>query len=383
MQRIEWTVLGLMSGTSMDGIDVAVIRTDGHRVAPATAEIPWPWATYSYDPELRGRLAELIYEPGQASRAGLRALENDLTDAHAAAVRRFLGEQGLASSAIDLIGFHGHTLLHRPERRLTRQLGDGARLAALLGIDVVNDFRAADVAAGGQGAPLAPLFHRAMAAGLDVPLVVLNLGGVGNITWLNGDDVVAFDTGPGNALLDDWVARHTDRPCDLDGALAAAGQVDQARLDQLLDHPFFDRPPPKSLDRQDFSLAAVNGLAAEDGAATLTAFTAAAVARARAFLPGSPRRWLVTGGGRHNPSIMAALRDRLDGPVEPVEAVGWLGDALEAQAFAFLAARSVQGLPLSLPGTTGVRRPVTGGVWHRAANAVRTAPRAFAADAHP
>ena len=270
-------------------------------------------------------------------------------------VRRLIAEHDLA---VDVIGFHGHTILHRPEERRTWQIGDGALLARLTGIDVVCDFRTADIAAGGQGAPLVPLFHAGLAAALEKPLAILNIGGVANVTWLGGDGaVLAFDTGPGNALIDDWALRHTGQPIDRDGALARHGHIDAARLAEFLAHPFFDRKPPKSLDRDDFARFADPDLSAADGAATLTAMTASAVARGAEHFPAAVRRWLVAGGGRHNPILMAALRQRLGVPVEPVEAVGWDGDALEAQAFAYLAVRSLDGAPLSLPSTTGVERP--------------------------
>jgi anhydro-N-acetylmuramic acid kinase len=274
----------------------------------------------------------------------------------------------MSAAQVTVAGFHGQTILHEPEAGRTRQLGDGALLAAETGLDVICDFRGRDMAEGGQGAPFAPLYHAALAADLEKPLAVLNLGGVGNLTWIGPEDdaILAFDTGPGNALIDDWAERHLGRPIDEDGALARAGTVDEAALSRLLADPYFELVPPKSLDRDAFDSAPLGGLAPADGAATLTAFTAAAVAAARAHLPASPKRWLVTGGGRHNPALMAALAGRLAVPVEPVEAVGWQGDALEAQAFAYLALRSLDGLPLSLPGTTGVAKPTTGGVLHRA-----------------
>ncbi|WP_354075044.1 anhydro-N-acetylmuramic acid kinase [Constrictibacter sp. MBR-5] len=353
--------IGLMSGTSMDGIDVALLETDGERV-----QAFGPRTTLPYAPGLRAALGDLVGDAQRAEHDPAGDLVAALTDAHADAVRGLLAESGVAAADVDVIGFHGHTVLHRPERRLTRQIGDGARLAAATGVDVVCDLRAADVAAGGQGAPLAPLFHRALAAGLVQPLAVLNLGGVGNVTWLDGARVVAFDTGPGNALIDDWVRRHTGEACDRDGRLAAAGTAQARPLQRLLDNGYFGRPPPKSLDRNDFSGDAVFGLSVEDGAATLTAFTVASVARALRHLPAPPKRWLVTGGGRHNPVLMQMLADDLAVPVDPVEAVGWDGDAIEAQAFAFLAVRSLRGLPLSLPSTTGVPAPTTGGVLHRA-----------------
>lgn len=264
-----------------------------------------------------------------------------------------------------MIGFHGQTVFHDPKNGLTCQLGDGARLAGRLGVAVVSDFRSADVAAGGEGAPFAPLFHAAMAKNLETPVCVLNLGGVGNVSWISNDGaVIAFDTGPASALIDDWVHEKTGASMDTDGALARKGNVDQSALDVLADNPYFDLPYPKSLDRDHFDRSPVNDLSVEDGAATLVAFTALAVSRAADLLPAPPLRWLVTGGGRHNPAIMAALRAAFLCPVEPVESVGWNGDAIEAQAFAFLAIRSRDGLPLSMPTTTGVSAPQTGGVIH-------------------
>ena len=277
-----------------------------------------------------------------------------------------LDRAGLRPADIDVVGFHGQTVLHRPQRRFTRQLGDGAALARQLGICVVNRFRHADVAAGGQGAPLVPVFHQALAADLQRPLAVLNLGGVGNVTYLGEDgEMLAFDTGPGNALIDDWVRSRSGAAFDADGHLARAGQVDGPRLAYLLTHPYFAKTPPKSLDRHDFTSSRLDGLSLEDGAATLAAFTIASAAQARAHFPRPATRWLVTGGGRLNAAVMAGLAETLGVPVAPVEAVGWQGDALEAQAFGFLAVRSLHGLPLSWPGTTGVPEPTCGGQVHR------------------
>ena len=287
-------------------------------------------------------------------------VDEELTLLHAVAVEQFL--QRHASRCIDVVGFHGHTILHRPAERRTWQIGDGALLARRLGIDVVADFRSADVAAGGEGAPLAPLFHAALAAPLPKPLAVLNIGGVANVTWIGeGETILAFDTGPGNALLDDWVHGRTGAAADFDGSLARAGHSSATDVARFLEDPFFDRPPPKSLDRDDFREITPEHLSLEDGAATLTEMTAAAVAAARRHFPASVREWLVSGGGRHNPALMEALHRHLGTPVRPVEAVGWEGDALEAQAFAYLAVRSVLGLPLSLSSTTGVPRPMPGG----------------------
>ncbi|KAA0680988.1 anhydro-N-acetylmuramic acid kinase [Roseomonas genomospecies 6] len=350
------TVVGLMSGTSMDGIDAALVRTDGEcRVEPLA------FVTIPYEDGFRAALRSCLGGKGP-----VEAVERALTDAHADAVRRLLAEAGAEAAAVDLIGFHGQTIFHDPARRRTWQIGDGARLARATGIAVVNDFRTADVAAGGQGAPLVPLFHRALADALPRPLAVLNIGGVANVTWIGEgvDDVIACDTGPGNALVDDWVLSGQGARYDSGGSLAGRGAVDEDVLASLLAHPYFDLPAPKSLDRDAFDPAPVRGLSVEDGAATLTAFTAASVARIVPHLPQAPLRWLVCGGGRHNATLMVMLADRLGVPVDPVEAVGWNGDALEAEAFAYLAVRSRKGLPLSLPATTGVPQPMTGGRFH-------------------
>ena len=353
--------LGTMSGTSLDGVDAALIETDGVTVAAIG-----PWRTAPYPAGLRARLLAVIEGRGERDEA-----ERALTTFHAELAEALLATAGVRRKEIALVGFPGHTVLHEPDAGRTDQIGDGAALAQRLGIDVVNDFRSNDVAAGGQGAPLAPLFHAALArgSGLSTPLAVLNLGGVANVTWIGGpadEDLLAFDTGPGCALIDDWVLRETGAAFDRDGRLAGSGTVDRAALRALMAHPYFDAAPPKSLDRNAFDPAPVRGRSAQDGAATLVAFTAEAARRALAHLPAPPLRWLVTGGGRHNPAIMAALAARLGAPCDPVESVGWQGDALEAQAFGFLAVRSRRGLPLSLPRTTGVPRPTSGGVHHSA-----------------
>ena len=350
-----WRALGLMSGTSLDGIDAALIETDGCDVVR-----PGAWLTLAYEGGLGDRLRGVL-----GGRGDVPGVENEMTRAHAAAVGTLLDRAGLAPAEVDVIGFHGHTIDHRPDVHLTWQIGDGALLSELTGIDVVCDLRRRDVAAGGQGAPLASLFHAALAAGLARPLAVLNVGGVANITWLGEDGAIsAFDTGPGCALLDDWMRRHGGQAFDEDGRLARSGEVDAAAIGRLLAEPYFSEAPPKSLDRNAFDVT-IEGLSPADGAATLTAMTAACVARALDHLAAPPSRWLVTGGGRRNPAIMDALADALDGPVEPVESVGWDGDAVEAQAFAYLAVRSLRRLPLTLPDTTGAPEPLTGGALHR------------------
>ncbi|MBV9734610.1 MAG: anhydro-N-acetylmuramic acid kinase [Acidisphaera sp.] len=344
--------IGLMSGTSLDGVDAAAIETDGERIAGFG-----PALTLPYDAALRADLRALLDRaPGLApDDAFLADVTARLTARHAEAVAALAWPAGL-------IGMHGQTILHRPERGRTWQIGDAARLARATGLPVAHDFRSADMAAGGQGAPLAPVFHAALAAPLEKPLAVLNIGGVANVTWIGEPGMLAFDAGPGNGPLDDLAARH-GLDCDRDGALSTPGRADPGVLARLLAEPYFARPAPKSLDRLDFSRAlaasGIDRLGVADAAATLVAFIAGAVGSAR--LPAPPRRWLVGGGGRRNPSIMAALRAALPAPVAAVEAVGWDGDALEAQCFGFLAARVAAGLPLSFPGTTGVARPLPGG----------------------
>ncbi len=355
--------LGLMSGTSCDGVDAALVETDGRAAISCGS-----WLSEPYDTAFHDRLRSVL-----GGRGDVVAVERELTERHAHAVRDLLARQNIAPRNVDVIGFHGQTVLHEPERGRTWQIGDGPLLAGLTGIDVVNDFRSADVAAGGQGAPFVPLFHAALAAALPRPLAVLNIGGVANVTWIGEEGVdgelIAFDTGPGNAMLNDWTLRHTSRPADIGGALAGSGRVDAGALSALLTNPYFERPAPKSLDRDAFDAAPLERLSAADGAATLVAFTAAAVAQAQKLFPRPVDRWLIAGGGRHNPTIMAALAQRLGAAVAPVEAVGWDGDALEAQAFAYLAVRSLRGLPLSVPTTTGVSRPLTGGRLNRASGA--------------
>ncbi|WP_193368334.1 anhydro-N-acetylmuramic acid kinase [Pelagibius marinus] len=350
--------LGLMSGTSLDGIDAALIRSDGARQVAMGAFLSLP-----YDPETRRSLRSVLGGQGP-----VEEVERELTLRHVAAVRRLLREAGVAAEEVRVIGFHGHTILHRPQEGRTWQIGDGALLAAETGIDVVADLRGNDVALGGEGAPLVPLYQAALAADLERPLAVVNIGGVANVAWIGETEgeVLAFDTGPGNALINDWVEQHGRDPLDRDGALARAGRVDEGLLARLLDNPYFDRVPPKSLDRDDFSAVPAAGLSLEDGAATLTAFTAATIAKAVEHFAAPVRRWLITGGGRHNPTLMAMLAARLEAPVEPVEAVGWQGDAREPRAFPSLPLRPLAGLPLTLPTTTGVSRPASGGRLHPA-----------------
>lgn len=359
-------VVGLMSGTSADGVDVALVETDGEdHVRPiAAGERPY---TAEERAMIRSAARRALAMPAPGPDPEVMAAERVLTIAHAEAVAALAGAERAT-----LIGFHGATVAHRPARGATAihgaapftwQIGDAALLSRMTGRPVVHDFRGADVAAGGEGAPLAPGYHRALAraSGLTGNIGVLNLGGVGNLSWFSSDAWGAFDTGPANALLDDWIARHDAGTHDANGALAAAGQVHDDVLLALTDHPWFDQPGPKSLDRDDFSADAVRGLSLCDGAATLTAFTAATVALALGTLPCRLSRLLVTGGGRHNPTLMRMIADHGGVPTDRVEAVGWRGDSMEAEAFAWLAVRSLRSLPLSWPETTAVPRPMTGG----------------------
>lgn len=359
------TAIGLMSGTSLDGVDVALIETDGERVGRFG---PTSYRAYSDDERglLRRALADALPVTDRNARPGILGdAEQLVTRAHAEAVDSFLQANNLSSSDIDMIGFHGQTVLHRPEQRLTVQIGDGHALARTLGMPVVFDLRAADVAAGGQGAPLVPVYHRALMRMLNPegPAAVVNIGGVANITYIDGETLIACDTGPGNALLDDFMLRRTGEAVDRDGRAAAQGRVDQEWIARALDRPFFTSPPPKSLDRNDFAALAIEGMSTEDGAATLTAFTAASIAMIAPMLPKRPMNWIVVGGGASNPTLMAMLGERL-APAAMVRGsdVGWSGDAVEAQAFAYMAVRSLKGLPLTFPGTTGVPVGITGGV---------------------
>jgi anhydro-N-acetylmuramic acid kinase len=363
--------IGLMSGTSMDGIDVALIETDGETVTRFG-----PHAVHVYrDDEvaiLRAAMEAASALRDRSERPGVIAdAEAMVTRLHAGAVNDFITVNSIERSSIDVVGFHGQTMLHRPEVRLTVQIGDGAALARAVGLPVVYDFRAADIAAGGNGAPLVPAFHRALVRTLDRPhpIAVLNIGGVANFTFIDGDgDPIACDTGPGNALIDDFMRGRNGVPRDEEGRAAAAGRVDEPAIARLLEHPFFARRAPKSLDRNDFrgwvaAQARLDEKSIEDGAATLAMLTAATVARAVSILPRAPASWIVAGGGARNLTLMRMLAERLaPASVQTADQIGWSADALEAQAFAFLAVRSLQGLPLTFPATTGAPRPTTGGL---------------------
>jgi anhydro-N-acetylmuramic acid kinase len=364
--------MGLMSGTSMDGIDLAILRTDG-----GDAVERGPSYFVPYDAAFRRRLEAGLVEAkaivrGDGRPGALAELEGEITIRHADAVSSFLRDVGPEWSQSDVIGFHGQTVLHRPTQGLTVQLGDGPLLAKLTGRTVVYDMRANDMTHGGQGAPLVPAYHAALARSLQGehahkrPVCFVNIGGISNITHVPAQgDPVAFDSGPGNTLIDQWVAREGGVPFDADGAIASEGGVIDAVVDAYLGSPFFLRGGPKSLDRNDFTLDLAQGLELADGARTLAAVSARAILKSAEHVTEHPKLWILCGGGRKNPHIVADLRDgaqQKGSEVVLAEDVGLNGDSMEAEAWAYLAVRSLRGLPLTFPSTTGCREAVTGGV---------------------
>ena len=358
--------IGLMSGTSLDGIDVALIETDGEDHV-----VRGPGMTVAYDGEMRARLAEALAHARSITARGQRpgmltTTERILTEYHGGALSAFVRKHRIQRGTIDVVGFHGQTVLHKPEAGLTVQIGDARLMAEYARLPVVHDLRAGDVAAGGQGAPLAPVYHRALLAGrADIigPVCVVNIGGVANVTYIGSDgELIAFDTGPGNALIDDWMSKKAGCPRDENGDAARTGTVNEEVVGFYLAHDFFRAPPPKSLDRNAFFWDLVEWMPVEDGAATLTAFTAEALARASEHFPQAPKTWVICGGGRHNATLMAMIAARVRANVISAEAAGLNGDMVEAEAWAYLAVRSLKGLAISFPGTTGVSQPMTGGV---------------------
>lgn len=355
-------VIGLMSGTSADGIDAALLQTDGKTI---TAFGPVLHKVYSES------LKAMIFQAyGRPPETDEDILEKMVTKQHAEAVFALLKKANLTPQDIDLIGFHGQTLFHKPaqfkgDKGETHSIGDGYLLSSLTGLPVVDQFRLNDISKGGQGAPLVPIFHKALGKNLPKPLVFLNIGGVANVTWLGEkkSEILAFDTGPGCALIDDWVRNYCNIPWDEGGEIAAKGTVHEDIVGKWLSHPYFFQGHPKSLDRQCFhsSLEDVAEISFEDALATLTAFTASSLQKALSFFPEEPKLWLVSGGGAHNTTLIGMIRERVKGEIKRVSDLGFNGDALEAQAFAFLAVRSLRKYPLTFPGTTGVTRPLTGG----------------------
>lgn len=361
-------VLGFMTGTSLDACDMAILETDGETIAAFGPAGERKLTDATRDIALEATRAALQWQRGTPEPEVFKAAAAAVAREHFEAAEGFLAQHQLTWSDIDLMGMHGQTVLHeRPHKdRLGRtvQLGDAQWLADAAGVPVAHDFRTADVAAGGEGAPLAPIYHlaRARTSGMKPPLAILNVGGVANVTfWTETGDIAAFDTGPGNGMIDLLVQARGAGRYDAGGRYASVGKVDEGVLRGLMGHPYFKAPPPKSLDRHDFSLEPLEALELEDAAATLVAFTAEAVKAGFALMGGTPTELVVCGGGRHNPELMKAFRERLAVPVSTAEDHGWRGDSIEAEAFAYLAARTARGLAISFPKTTGVPKPMTGG----------------------
>lgn len=364
-----YTALGLMSGTSLDGVDCALIETDGYGYVK-----PLGFVTIPYTQSERGIIRPVFGVKDRHDEALTPAIDV-VTERHMNAVRVLMAQEGITPKDVDVIGFHGQTIYHAPKDGVTIQIGDGTLMARELGIDVVDDFRSADVAAGGEGAPLAPIYHAARMAceNVELPCAVLNIGGVANVTWIGAgaDNILAFDTGAGNALMDDWIQSRTGEAYDKDGEHALSGLVDTNLLQEWLSHDYFKAVPPKSLDRNQWDIAAMGGVAksmehlnTQDGAATLLAFTVEGILGAVVHMPSPPKVWYACGGGRHNKALMKALNQRLGGVVRSVDALGWNGDATEAECFAYLAVRSLLSLPISFPTTTRAPKPLSGGVLH-------------------
>lgn len=348
-----WAI-GLMSGSSLDGIDAAVLRTNGESIQEYG-----PSLTLAYSQGMHNRLHRAVYKQSP----DLAVLERDITLLHAQAVKALL--QQCTNLPIEVIGFHGQTVDHRPQEGISTQIGNGALLAQETGITVVNDFRRSDIALKGQGAPLVPLFHAALTPKSPKPVAVINIGGIANISWIDEQGkIAAFDTGPGNVLMNDWIKQHhPEKQYDEGGRHAAKGTVNAEILDYYLNHPYFSQPYPKSLDRNAFSLSPIAQLSLEDGAATLTELTARSIALAARYTPTPPKQWIFCGGGVHNTELVKRLRQNCGNVILSHE-LGWDNDGLEAQAFAYFAVRRLKNLPLTFPETTGCMRPVTGGAIH-------------------
>lgn len=349
-----YRAIGLMSGTAMDGIDVALIETDGQKHVKRVGFHSVPYA-----PALRDKIRSCLNNPTRN-----RDVERELTLAHVPLIQDLLGDHNLTASDIDVIGFHGQTTHHDPDNGITLQLGDGQLLANETGIDVVYDFRSADMKAGGQGAPFLPVYHRALAwrDALDFPIAIINIGGVSNITWISDDTMIAFDSGPGNAMIDDWMKSKTGADFDDQGQTAAKGTASQNHVDQFMTHAYFTLPYPKSLDRNDFNDVGVSALSIEDGAATLTAMTATAIAHELARCPSIPDHIYITGGGRHNTTLLNMISSLVKKDVQSVDTLNWNGDSMESEGFAYMAVRTLNNLPISFTTTTGCAQDTVGGI---------------------
>ncbi|GMM94582.1 anhydro-N-acetylmuramic acid kinase [Qipengyuania sp. MTN3-11] len=348
--------IGMMSGTSADGIDVAALRTDGIAITELG-----PATTFAMRAELRCAIRR-----ASGNAIAPRELIEAVTAEHVLAAKTFLSMHSISTSDVRAVGLHGQTILHRPSEGISVQIGDAVKLAAAISVDVVDQFRIQDVEAGGQGAPIAPIFHAALMRDGPLPSAIVNIGGIANVTWFDGTRIVAYDAGLGNARLDDWMRDRAGLDFDEDGKHAVKGKVHETILETALAHEYYSRMPPKSLDRDELSVSNIDRLSVEDGAATLAAISAEAIVRSQQFLPRQPERWIVVGGGRRNPAIMRRLRMKL-GNVVDAEAVGLDGDAVEAHLIAYLTARKLAELPSTFPQTTGVVSPVVCGILNLAA----------------
>jgi len=371
MTNAPKTAIGLMSGTSMDGIDVAMLVTDGEQLMKVGPSASFDYSTHQRELLLAGlKDAELISIRTDRPH-DLDELEKAVTDWHCEAVENFMQENDLSADDVDVVGFHGQTVLHRPEQGLTVQLGLGQRMANRVGIDVVYDFRANDMEHGGQGAPLVPVYHQSLATNGDaeLPVVLLNIGGISNVTYVGSEgELLGFDSGPGNGLIDQWMLSEAGIPYDQGGRIASEGQIDQSIVDRYLAAPYFSQAAPKSLDRSDFPPMESGELELADGARTLAHITARSIAKSQEQFPTQPKHWIISGGGRLNDSIIRELREIVERKGQQLsvsEDIGLNGDMMEAEAFAYLAVRSMRGLALTFPSTTGCKKPVSGGVWVR------------------
>tara|TARA_A100000164_G_scaffold234726_1_gene208441 strand:- start:12244 stop:13323 length:1080 start_codon:yes stop_codon:yes gene_type:complete len=347
-----FTAIGLMSGTSLDGVDIALLKSDGVSIMSIG-----PFDSVPYQARFKQRLFNQL---GQVSVP--KALEEELTLIHANVICDFMKINNISKSDIDVIGFHGQTIYHNPKEKLTFQIGDGCLLAKLLDLKVVNNFRLSDVENGGQGAPLVPIYHQTLAKDIKKPLAIINIGGVSNVTFIGNQELIAFDTGPGNAPLDDIVFKRLGLSFDKNGEIAQSGVINKSILKKFLSHSFFARPPPKTLDRNSFNYRDLLDCEIEDALATVIEFIAKSISKSQDYFPQVVDNWYVSGGGSYNITLMKAISEALNFDVFPVNKLGWNADALEAQAFAFLAVRSLLGMPISFPNTTGVSKAMTGGV---------------------
>lgn len=365
--------IGLMSGTSCDGIDAALLRTDGVNILSRGPNSFLPF-TLAEQEEIRAVMKNVAACEGKNARlTAAMKVEDLITAKHIEAVEKFFSSFDLNAEDVDVIGFHGQTMFHDPDEFYSIQIGDGAALAKALGIPVVYDFRSEDMRMGGQGAPLVPVYHRALVrqAEMELPVAIVNIGGVANVTYVvgtqdinnnDGGDMLAFDTGPGNALLNDWVEKHTGEKMDFSGRYASAGTVNDEIVNRFLSQDYFEVTPPKSLDRNSFEIPDFDGLSLEDGAATLTEITVRSIAHAMKFMDSLPRQWIVVGGGALNDEMVHRLECILDMELTNSKNIGWDADFMEAEAFGFLAVRHLAQLPISFPSTTGVKKSSCGGL---------------------